>query len=65
MASDEFLSLRKVSLRLNVPERTLRHWARTNVIGAVKVGRKQWFIRESDLSRSERRLHRPPKGGTA
>jgi excisionase family DNA binding protein len=38
-----------VARRWNVPERTIRHWARTGQIPAVKFGRKIWRFRLGDV----------------
>jgi len=46
---DRYLYVCHVARRWNVPERTIRHWARTGRIPAVKFGRKIWRFRLADV----------------
>ena len=52
------LSVREVSGILGVPERTIRHWARTSVLRARKGLRKLWRFDPIEIERSKRRLLR-------
>lgn len=35
--------------RLGVPERTVRYWAQTGVLRAIKVGPKLWFFTPGEV----------------
>ncbi len=63
MVDSDLLCIHDVSVKLKVPERTVRHWARTRVIPGFKVGKKKWAFRAADVERSERRLGRAAAGG--
>jgi excisionase family DNA binding protein len=58
MVDNDLLSIRDVSQKLKVPERTLRHWVRNRVIAGFKLGKKKWVFRAVDVERSARRLGR-------
>lgn len=63
MVESDLLCIHDVSEKLKVPERTVRHWARTRVLPGFKVGKKKWGFRAADVERSEPRLGRFPAGG--
>jgi hypothetical protein len=56
-SGEQLLSVHQVSQFLSVPERTVRHWAATQVLSARKVG-KPWWFRWRDVAASEHRLSR-------
>jgi excisionase family DNA binding protein len=65
-AGDQSMSVRTVSTYLAVPERTVRHWARTGVLAGRRCG-KRWLFEYGVVAASERRLgrtHRRVMGGT-
>jgi excisionase family DNA binding protein len=35
--------------KLGVAERTVRHWANTGVLPAIRLGEKLWMFRPSDI----------------
>lgn len=48
-----------VAERLNLPARTVRHWAATGRIPAIRVGVKLWRVRMADVEAlSARRRNR-------
>jgi excisionase family DNA binding protein len=47
--SGRLLRVNNVVRRLGVPERTIRHWARTGRLPASKRGPKIWVFREVDV----------------
>jgi hypothetical protein len=63
MVASDLLSIHEVSKTLNVPERTVRHWARTQVIAGFKPAKKKWVFHPADVERAKRRLGRSRNGG--
>ncbi len=56
------MSVRTVSSFLAVPERTIRHWARTGVLAGQRSG-KQWVFESGRVLASARRLGRAQRFG--
>lgn len=53
------LSIRRRSQELNVPERTLRHWAQEKISSAISTARRL-LVQASELARCKRRLDCSP-----
>jgi len=49
VSSGRVLRVHVVSHRLGVPRRTVRHWAHVGQLPAVRVGKRAWGFRESDV----------------
>ena len=58
---DQSMSVRTVSMYLAVPERTIRHWARTGVLAGRRT-RKRWVFDSGVVTVSARRLGRKHGG---
>jgi hypothetical protein len=54
---DGMVSVPKLSIEWDVPDRTLRHWAETDVLRGLKIDNKWWFPPEN-VRRAEPRLSR-------
>jgi excisionase family DNA binding protein len=53
---DELLTVPEAAQRLKVNAETVRRWLREGVLTGVKLGKRQWRVRTSDLER----LSSPP-----
>ena len=58
-STDRYLYVCHVARRWNVPERTVRYWARKGLIPAVKFGPKIWRFRLQDVEEIAARFGYP------
>jgi predicted site-specific integrase-resolvase len=54
---DRLLLVGCVARLYKIAPRTLRRWIATGLVPAVRIGRRAWAIRASDLERLPRRRH--------
>ena len=48
--AEELLTVKEAAQRLKMHPQTIRRWIKRGLLRASRVGRRQWRIRESDLS---------------
>jgi excisionase family DNA binding protein len=64
--NERLISVHWVARRLGFSERTIREWARTGVLPAVRSGRKIWLFESGAIDRFKLSHHarRPRQRGT-